>query len=143
MSDEVPVPRTGKPSPDRERRSTWQPWLAIEAVNSRWRHVNCVDLGKRRSALQIGQFDAKIALTFARGQEFDNGSRYALFDGECRERFRVRVNPRAFRGVEFRPQGIVTAYETNWPNFVRWDGGAAGFQSRTACLLFDRIGLHV
>lgn len=87
------------------------------------------------------RFNAKIALTFARGQEFDNGARYALFGADCRERCRVIVDPWAFRGVEVRPQGIVTAHETNWPNFVSWsDGTAAVPQHRTDCLLYDRIG---
>ncbi len=90
------------------------------------------------------RFDAKIAVVFARGQEFDNGSRYALFDDDCRERFRVIVNPRAFRGVEFRPQGIVTAYETNWPNFVSWSPDTAAVsQHRTDCLLYDKIGVRM
>ncbi|TCK26666.1 hypothetical protein [Pseudonocardia endophytica] len=88
------------------------------------------------------RFDASIALTFSRGQEFHNGSTYALFDADCRERFRVKVNPRAFRGVEFRPQGIVTAYETNWPNSVGWTGNLADAGYRSDCKLFDRIRLQ-
>lgn len=88
------------------------------------------------------RFDASTALTFARGQEYDNGSRYALFDADCLERFRVVVNPRAFRGVEFRPQGIVTAYETNWPNSVSWTGGDAAPRFRTDCPLFDEVRLR-
>ncbi len=61
-------------------------------------------------------FDAKIALTLARGAvvtdyQQDGGSAiYALFDARCRELFRVIYNAGAYRGVAVRPQGVVTAY---------------------------------
>jgi hypothetical protein len=34
-----------------------------------------------------------------------------LFDGRCRELFRVIYNGGAYRGNDVRPQGIITAYE--------------------------------
>ena len=105
-----------------------------------------VDVGFRHVVGRLRwneRFDASIALAFSRGQEFQNGSTYAHFDSDCRERFRVKVNPRAYRGVEFRPQGIVTAYETNWPNSVSWTDDGTGPSYRTNCKLFDRIRLQV
>lgn len=64
-------------------------------------------------------FDANIALTISRGEEVtdrqgDGGSAiYALFDGRCRELFRVIYNGGAYRGNDVRPQGIITAYDTS------------------------------
>jgi hypothetical protein len=61
-------------------------------------------------------FDAKIALTLARGvvvtdYQQDGGSAiYALFDSRCHELFRVVYNGGAYRGLALRPQGVITAY---------------------------------
>jgi hypothetical protein len=66
-------------------------------------------------------FDANIALTISRGEEVtdwqgDGGSAiYALFDDRCRELFRVIYNGGAYRGNDVRPQGVITAYETQFP----------------------------
>lgn len=62
-------------------------------------------------------FDAKIALTIARGEDVsdhqgDGGSNiFALFNGKCVELFRVIYNGSAYRGDDVRPQGIITAYD--------------------------------
>lgn len=86
------------------------------------------------------RFDAKIAWTISRGQVFDNGKIYAVFNGECLELFRVVVNPGAIYGTGFSPQGIVTAYETSgWPTSVAWAGGPSDIELRSDCLLYDKV----
>ncbi|OLT14472.1 hypothetical protein BJF78_19185 [Pseudonocardia sp. CNS-139] len=55
-------------------------------------------------------YDAQIALAIARGTESRDRTVYATFDENCNELFRVLVNPRAYRGDQFSPQGVITAY---------------------------------
>lgn len=86
------------------------------------------------------RFDAKIAWTISRGQEFGGGTIYAAFNEDCLEVFRVVVNPAAIYRTGFRPQGIITAYETiGWPTSVAWTGGPADNQFRSDCRLFDKV----
>lgn len=76
-------------------------------------------------------FDAKIALTIARGEQVadvqqDGGTAiFALFNDRCTELFRVIYNGGAYRGNGIRPQGIITAYDRTIITTIAADGADA------------------
>jgi hypothetical protein len=84
-------------------------------------------------------FDAKIALTIARGEDVadvqqDGGSNiFALFNNKCQELFRVIYNGHAYRGNGIRPQGIITAYDRSVISTALPEGAKVAPVYRTDC----------